>query len=88
MSDKHLRAEKDLMGKAKVELASIVDEMTKLARKVKKDFKDNPTEDSGSIIQVHEESPYLDENLPDKGWNRVLKPGIPLVPTVNKTENK
>ena len=88
MSDKKTSAEKAWIGKAKVELSSIVDEMTELAKKVKKDFKDNPTEDSGSIIQVHEESPYLDENLPDKGWNRVLKPGIPLVPTVNKTENK
>jgi len=88
MSNKKPSTEKELMGKAKVELASIVDEMTELAKKVKKEFKDNPTEDSGSIIQVHEESPYLDENLPDKGWNRVLKPGIPLAPTVKQTENK
>jgi hypothetical protein len=88
VKNKKINMEKDWMGKAKVELSSIVDEMTELARKVKKDFKDNPTEDSGSVIQVHEESPYLDENLPDKGWNRVLKPGIPIVPTIKKTEKK
>ena len=86
MSDKkeNDRIDEDLMEKAKIELSKMVDDMTELAKEVKNNFKSNPSKNSGSVIQIHEESPYLDENLPDKGWNRVLKGGIPSVPKFQK----
>ena len=57
----------------KKELDPIIAEITELAKSITEDFKENPTDISGSIIQVHEDSPYVDERYPDKGWNRVIK---------------
>ena len=54
-------------------LKSIASEIEDIAKEVVKDFKNNPSEGSGSVIHVHEESPYLDENLPDKKWKYVIK---------------
>ena len=61
------------MKEAKKELDQIMSEMTELAESVAKDFKENPTDISGSTIQIHEDSPFVDEKYPDKGWNRVIK---------------
>ena len=58
---------------AKKELDKIMSEMTELAKTVVKEFEQNPTDISGSTIYIHEDSPYVDENVPDKGWNRVIK---------------
>ena len=58
--------------KIKKELSFIVEELSDLAKLVKKDYEDNPTDISGSVVQIHEDSPYMNENLPDKGWHRVL----------------
>ena len=57
----------------KKELDPIIAEITELAKSITEDFKENPTDISGSVIQVHEDSPYVDEKYPDKGWNRVIK---------------
>ena len=43
------------------ELDKLQKEMIEDAKKVVKDFKDNPSEVSGSITVVHENSPYLKE---------------------------
>ena len=40
-------------------LQSIVAEIEQLAKDVVKDYKDKPSEMSGSITQVHESSPFL-----------------------------
>ena len=58
------------------ELDQIIAELTDLAKLVADDFKENPTDISGSTIQIHEDSPYVDEHIPDKGWNRVIKTNI------------
>lgn len=59
------------------ELDQIIAELTDLAKLVADDFKENPTDISGSTIQIHEESPYMNENIDGKGWKRVLR-NIPL----------
>jgi hypothetical protein len=64
---------KKKMKEAKKELDQIMSEMTELAESVAEDFKENPTDISGSTIQIHEDSPFVDEKYPDKGWNRVIK---------------
>jgi hypothetical protein len=61
------------MEEVKKELDLIIAEITGLAKSVAEDFRENPTDISGSTIQVHEDSPYVDEKYPDKGWNRVIK---------------
>ena len=40
-------------------LQSIIAEIEQLAKDVVKDYKDEPSEMSGSITQVHESSPFL-----------------------------
>ena len=57
----------------KKELDPIIAEITELAKSVAEDFKKNPTDISGSTIHVREDSPYVDERFPDKGWRRVIK---------------
>ena len=41
------------------ELKKLISEITDEAKNVVNDYKDNPSEMSGSITQVHENSPYV-----------------------------
>ena len=41
------------------ELKQLQKEMIEDAKKVVKDYKDNPSDMSGSVTQIHENSPYL-----------------------------
>ena len=43
----------------KEECQRLINEITKLSSEVVKDYKKNPSELSGSITQVHEDSPFL-----------------------------
>ena len=45
--------------KQKKELEKLISEITEEAKNVIKDYEDNPSEMSGSIVQVHENSPYV-----------------------------
>ena len=62
------------------ELEKLSDEILGEAKKVKKDYKQNPSETSGGYVIVHENSPFLDTELnSDKPlfsgsrWTKVLK---------------
>ena len=59
--------------KIQKELEPFLSELTEIAKSVAEDFKENPTDISGSTIHIHEDSPYVDERFPDKGWRRVIK---------------
>ena len=50
-----------LTKKQKEELQKLVDEIMNLSAEVVEDYKQNPSENSGSITQIHESSPYLVE---------------------------
>ena len=56
------------------ELQSLIDEITDEAKKLVDDYINNPSEMSGSITQIHEQSPYL---ATKEEW-------LKLVPGVNK----
>jgi len=43
------------------DLKEIMDSILKDAKNVVKDYEENPSELSGSIFQVHEDSPILEE---------------------------
>ena len=60
----------------KKELQKIMDEINKEAKNLVEDYANNPSKDSGSIFQVNEDSPYLDENIKDNGWKKIIKGGI------------
>ena len=51
----------ELTKKQKEELQKLTDEIIQDAKKVRLDYKENPSEMSGSITQVHENSPFLKE---------------------------
>ena len=58
----------------KEELNKLIEEITKEAKSVVEDFVKNPSEDSGSITQVHESSPLVatrEERLMDTTGKRV-----------------
>ena len=46
----------------KEELQKLIDELNTTAKDVFKDYNDNPSEISGSVTQIHIDSPILDEN--------------------------
>ena len=50
-----------LTKKEQKELEKLVKEITEEAKKVVEDYANNPSELSGSVIEVHEGSPYLAE---------------------------
>jgi hypothetical protein len=71
------------------ELESIMDELADTATDVVDDFIKNPSDlNSGSAVQIHELSPYLDtvsdtddEKFEGNRWKRVIKKGLPVPPT-------
>tara|TARA_A100001515_G_C4396609_1_gene152346 strand:+ start:157 stop:432 length:276 start_codon:yes stop_codon:yes gene_type:complete len=68
-----------LTKKEEKELEKIIKEITKEAKKVVKDYVDNPSDISGSVVNIHHNSPFLDSDENDmpkysgSRWTRVLK---------------
>ena len=55
------------------ELEELLKESIAEAKRVKKDYEDNPSEISGSTVQIHEDSPFVDERVPDDAnWKHVI----------------
>jgi TRAP-type C4-dicarboxylate transport system substrate-binding protein len=67
----------ELTDEQKKELQKLAEEMSIDAKDVVKDYEKNPSELSGSAIQLHDTSPFLDETLEGHTWKRVLK-GDPI----------
>ena len=68
-----------LTDKQKEELQKLADEVLKEAKLVKEDYENNPTDISGSVVNIHEKSPFLDADESDNPifsgsrWTRVIK---------------
>ena len=67
-----------LTDKQKEELQKIADEVLKEAELVVKDYKDNPSDISGSLVRVHQDSPFLDSiggepQYSGSRWTKVIK---------------
>ena len=83
----------DLLNKKqKEELQSLIDEISDLASDVKKDYEKNPSEMSGSVVEIHENSPFMNENYKDNRWKYVIhgdvKDGIEAAKKVKKNKKK
>ena len=72
MSDK-------LTKKQKEELQRLTDEIMNLSTEVVEDYEEIPSELSGSITQINENSPFLDGRFKDESWKRIIK-NIPSTP--------
>ena len=68
-----------LTDKQKEELQKLADEVLKEAKLVKEDYEKNPSDISGSVVNVHENSPFLDADdnaepvFSGSRWTRVIK---------------
>ena len=47
-----------------------------LSTEVVEDYELNPSEISGSVIQVSENSPFLDDKIKGNGWRKVINDSI------------
>ena len=70
----------DLTKEQKEELEKLQKEITDEAKKVVDDYVDNPSDISGSVVNIHQNSPYLDtEKNSDEPlysgsrWTKVIK---------------
>ena len=61
------------------ELQRFIDEMINLSMEVVEDYEGTPSELSGSITQINENSPFLDERFEGESWKRIIK-NIPSTP--------
>ena len=66
----------ELTKKQKKELQRLIEEINEEAKNIVEDYVENPSEISGSIVQVNQESPFLDETFKDKSWKKVIKGGV------------
>ena len=63
----------------KKELERLKKEILEEAKKVVEDYVDNPSEISGSVVNIHQNSPFLDEDeegepmFSGSRWKRVIK---------------
>ena len=71
---------KKLTKKEKEELEKLQKEIIDEAKKVVEDYVDNPTDISGSVVSIHQNSPYLDTKKDSdeplysgSRWVKVLK---------------
>ena len=68
-----------LTDKQKEELQKLADEVLKEAKLVKEDYENNPSDISGSMVSIHENSPFLDSNdnaepiFSGSRWTKVIK---------------
>ena len=69
----------DLTKEQKEELEKLQKEILDEAKKVVDDYVDNPTDISGSTINIHQNSPFLDTDENDEPqfsgsrWTKVIK---------------
>ena len=71
--------EEDLTKEEKEELEQLKKEIMDEAKKVVDNYVDNPSDISGSVVSIHENSPFLDSdenNEPEfsgSRWTKVIK---------------
>ena len=76
-----------LTKKEQHDLEKLIKEITEDAKSVVKDYKDNPSEISGSVVQIHENSPFMNEMYKEDGWKHVIHGDIEdAVKTIKKTK--
>ena len=84
------KSKKILTDKQQKSLQKMVTDMLDVAAEVVKDYKgldfSELQEISGSVMQVHEDSPWLDEIFKGESWKKVIK-NIPAKPKNPKDNN-
>ena len=70
----------DLTKEQREELEKLKNEIIGEAKKVVEDYVDNPSDNSGSVVSIHQNSPFLDTKNDDdeilysgSKWTKVIK---------------
>jgi hypothetical protein len=58
------------------ELQKLSDDMMGDVKDVVQDYEENPSEISGSVVEVNENSPYLQEEFEGDSWKKVIKGSV------------
>ena len=77
-----------LTKKQKEELQKLADEIMNLSSEVIKDYELTPSEISGSMIQINEHSPFLDEEFKGEGWKKVIRSSVEEAISMIKSKDK
>ena len=81
MSDK-------LTKKQKKELQKLTEELMNLSTEVVEDYKLNPSEISGSVVEINENSPFLDEEFKGNRWRKVIRGSVEEAISMIKNKDK
>ena len=71
--------EDDLTKEQREELEKLQKEIIDEAKKVVEDYVDNPSDISGSVVNIHQNSPFLDSDKNDEPafsgsrWTKIIK---------------
>ena len=76
----------ELTKKQKEELQRLTDELSDLSTELVEDYELNPSDMSGSLTQINENSPFLDVVFGGDKWKRVIK-NIQEIPDNLKEDN-
>ena len=77
-----------LTKKQKEELQKLTDELMNLSTEVVEDYKLNPSEISGSVVEINENSPFLDEEFKGDGWKKVIRGSVEEAISMIKDKDK
>ena len=72
----------------KEELQKLTDEITEEAKNVVEDYVKNPSEISGSVVEINENSPFLDEEFKGDGWKKVIRGSVEEAVAMIKNKDK
>ena len=74
--------------KQKEELQKIADEIMNLSAEVVEDYKLTPSEISGSVVEINENSPFLDKEFKGEGWKKVIRGSVEEAISMIKNKDK
>ena len=78
----------ELTKKQKEELQRLTDELMNLSTEVVEDYELNPSEISGSVIEINENSPFLDGEFKGGGWKKVIRGSVEEAISMIKNKDK
>ena len=59
-----------------------------LSTEVVEDYELNPSEISGSVVEINENSPFLDEEFKGDGWKKVIRGSVEDAISMIKNKDK
>ena len=77
-----------LTKKQKEELQKLTEELMNLSTEVVEDYELNPSEISGSVVEINENSPFLDKELTGNKWKKVIRGSVEEAISIIKNKDK